>query len=100
MAETPTDPITTNEMAKLIEETGQRHHEAYISADGNDPEWAIWYAGYMQSHLFDRLPSLPARSQLVHLLFVAEADHAASSGETPWATHYAGTILTRLGAEG
>ena len=32
----------------LFRETGEAHHQAYIETDGADPEWPLWYAGYLQ----------------------------------------------------
>ena len=35
-------------LAELIVQTGHHHHQAYLSSDGVDPEWAAWYAGYLK----------------------------------------------------
>jgi NAD(P)H-hydrate epimerase len=47
--------VTDEELTALLIETGQRHHRAYQESDGADPEWALWYAGYLQAHLWDQL---------------------------------------------
>ncbi len=90
------DPISATELAELLVETGRRHHAAYIDSDGVDPEWPLWYAGYLQARLWDRGGSLPSRSLLVHLLLTAEADHGASDDGRPWPEFYAELILGRL----
>ena len=88
--------IAQPEIAELLLESGHHHHQAYAESDGVDPEWALWYSGYLQSRLWDRAGSLPTRSLLVHLLLSAERDHAATTGEVPWSQFYAGVILAAL----
>ena len=36
-----------NKLASLFEETGQAHHRAFEKTDGMDPDWPLWYAGYL-----------------------------------------------------
>lgn len=88
--------LTAAELADLLMETGQHHHRAYIDSDGTDPEWALWYAGYLQSRIWDRGGFLPTRSLLVHLLLGAEGEHAAAGGDTPWPQFYADLMLPEL----
>lgn len=99
MSDNTAATISVDEFADLLMETGQHHHRAYIESDGTDPEWAIWYAGYLQSRLWERTGSLPSRSLLVHLLLGAQADHEANGGDSPWPPHYAPIMLAAL-AEG
>ncbi len=96
VSDTDAAPITREQVAELLLETGHHHHQAYADSDGVDPEWALWYSGYLQSHLWDRAGSLPTRSLLVHLLLSAERDHASSSGDVPWPQFYAAAILAAL----
>lgn len=96
MSDNPT--ITTEELAELLVETGHHHHQAYIESDGVDPEWALWYSGYLQSRLWDRAGVLPSRSQLIQLLMNGNDEHEASGGDSPWPAFYAKGILESLGA--
>jgi NAD(P)H-hydrate epimerase len=96
MSNSDSTAITQTEVAELLLETGHHHHQAYADSDGVDPEWALWYSGYLQSRLWDRAGSLPTRSLLVHLLLSAERDHAATTEEVPWPQFYAGVILAAL----
>lgn len=92
-----TEPtITAAELADLLLEAGHRHHQAYAVTDGADPEWALWYAGYLQARLWDRTGSLPTRSKLVHLLLAAEEQHGATDGDVPWPPFYAESMLAAL----
>ena len=80
----------------MLTEAGQRHHEAYVEADGVDPEWALWYASYLQAKLWNDAGTLPTRSQLVYLLIDAERAHAAADGDEPWPAFYARRIAADL----
>jgi hypothetical protein len=84
--------INAPELAGLLTEAGSRHHAAYKAANGVDPEWASWYAPFLQARLADRLGSLPTRSDLVYLLVAAERAFQGSPGEQ-WADFYAAFIL-------
>ena len=88
---------TVEELAELLLETGHHHHQAYISSEGVDPEWALWYAGYLQTRLWDRAGSLPTRSSLVHLLVQAEKDFVAIPDAPDWPPAYAKYMLENLG---
>lgn len=91
--------ITVDELADLLVSTGHRHHEAYAVSDGADPEWALWYAGSLQTHLWNRAGTLPTRSLLVRLLLNAEAEFLEAGGEGAWAPSYARHILDALAAD-
>ena len=83
-------------LAKLLEEAGKKHHAAFIKADGVDPEWALWYAGYVQSRFWDAAGRIPTRSELVYLLIGAERAHGASGDDGPWPPFYARYILAEF----
>lgn len=91
------DPLTREELAELLDETGHHHHQAYADADGVDPEWALWYAGYLQTRMWDRAGMLPTRSQLVYLLIRGESELANADTDMPWPQYYAEAILAALG---
>lgn len=80
-------------IADLLRETGEAHHEAFIETDGADPEWPIWYAGYLQERLGQQLDRQVTRSQLVHLLVLAERKHGAQAPAEPWPEFYAQVLL-------
>lgn len=88
------DPISRPELAELLKETGRRHHAAYESSNGVDPEWASWYAPYLQARLGERLGRIPTSSELVYLLVASEkAFQDRGPGTAPWADSYAAFIL-------
>ena len=96
MSSDTTDSMTQEQLAELLIQTGHHHHQAYLDSDGVDPEWALWYSGYLQAHMWDRAGTLPTRSQLIHLLLSGEAQLAGSGSDVPWPQFYARVILAAL----
>ena len=86
--------ITQQELAGLLTEAGHAHHQAYEESDGVDPEWAIWYAPFLQTRLGGRLGCRVTRSEIIYLLQKAQREHEAVADGGPWADHYAGVLLS------
>lgn len=81
------------ELAQLLIEAGAAHHKAYIGSDGFDPEWAAWYAPFLQARIGDGLGRAVTRSELTYLLISAERQQADQGDTSPWPEFYAGVIL-------
>ncbi len=93
------DGISEKELAALFMETGKHHHAAYKAADGVDPEWALFYAGYLQTRLWDRLGRLPTRSELIHFLLEADKAFQATGKEyMEWPAFYANLCIENFKA--
>jgi hypothetical protein len=77
--------------ASLLEEAAETHHRVYRITDGEDDDWASWYADWLLdlSELPELLGNRPIRSHLVHALVQLDRDHAAEGGDEPWPTFYA-----------
>lgn len=89
-----TDRIDANDLARQLVATGRAHHKAFEASDGFDPDWAIWYAAYIQATVGDCLGSFPSRAELTYLLIAAErAYHAADDDRGSWPESYAAFIL-------
>jgi glutaredoxin len=85
------------QLAELFKQTGDAHHQAFIETDGEDPEWAIWYAGYLQDRLEPFLAAPLTRSRLVFCLIGADDEHRATESDVPWPEYYARRFLECLG---
>ena len=85
--------ISAEELADLLTRTGHAHRAAYRATDGTDPEWAIWYAGHLQTLLGDGLGRPITRSDIVYLLCKAQIAQAADSSDEAWPSYYALLIL-------
>ena len=85
------------ELSELFRQTGEAHHQAFVATDGDDPEWAIWYAEYLQGRLEPFLAAPITRSRLVFCLIGADDEHRATESEVPWAEYYAQRFIECLG---
>ena len=85
--------MSRQEVARLLVATGHAHHAAYAAADGVDPEWASWYAPYLQAQLGDGLGRKVNRSELIYLLVRSEREHDDADDGSEWQDYYAGVIL-------
>jgi hypothetical protein len=80
-------------LADLLTETGHAHHKAFLATDGEDPEWPLWYAEYLEPRIVPHLGMQPTRSRLVQCLLNADERHAASEAAEPWSRFYANYLL-------
>jgi hypothetical protein len=85
-------------VAALLHEAGETHHRVYRIVDGDDADWASWYADWLinLSELPDILGGAPVRSELVWLLVSLDKDYTAASPGVPWQRWYAQRIVERL----
>jgi len=87
------EQISQNELADLITAAGHAHHAAYIESDGVDPDWAMYYAGYLEAHLGERLGRKASRSELTYLLVKAQRAHDGLVDDSPFAPYFALVLL-------
>ena len=87
-------------VADLLHEAAETHHVVYRIVDGDDPDWASWYADWLLnlSELPQLLGAAPVRSHLVSELVALDRDYTAESREGRWEDWYAEQLLERLGA--
>jgi hypothetical protein len=72
----------------LLEEAAKAHHAAFASTDGDDPDWPLWYAQYLQPRLGGGLTV----SEIVHRIVDAELQRRANDDPTPWPELYAARL--------
>jgi hypothetical protein len=84
----------TGGISQLLHEAAETHHRVYRIADGEDPDWASWYADWLinLSELPDLLGARPVRSELVYLLVGLDREFTAQSPPGRWEDYYAGRI--------
>ena len=87
-------------IAELFHEAAETHHVVYRISDGDDPDWASWYADWLVrlSELPELLGSTPVRSHLVHALVQLDRDYAAAAPAEQWEDWYALRLSTYLAA--
>ena len=78
-------------LARLLHEAAETHHVVYRITDGEDPDWASWYASWLTqlSELPQLLGRAPVRSELVYLLVLLDKDFTRLQPEEPWEQYYA-----------
>lgn len=82
-------------LADLLTQTAHAHHRAFIATDGVDPEWALWYAGYLKEPLADLLQHPLTRSRIVYELI--RLDDEADTSVASWPVAYAKDLLAKYG---
>lgn len=72
-------------VAALLREVGETHHLVYRIVDGDDPDWASWYADWLLelSELPQILGTTPVRSELVWLLVELDKQYTTANPERP-----------------
>ncbi len=88
------------QVAALLHEAGETHHVVYRIVDGDDPDWASWYADWLLnlSELPQILGTTPVRSELVWRLVGLDREYSATSSAEPWPQWYAERIVQDFAA--
>ena len=89
------DDDRVRQISELLREAAETHHRVYAVSDGDDPDWATWYADWLVN--LSRLPSLlgvkPIRSELTYLLVVLDKAFSEGKGSGRWEDYYAARML-------
>jgi hypothetical protein len=86
------------EIADLLHEAAATHHLVYRIVDGDDPDWASWYADWLLdlSELPDLLGRKLVRSYLVHALVQLDRDYTKAAPGGRWEDWYAERLAALL----
>lgn len=91
---TPNDLL--EQLAALLRQTSEDHHEAYAATDGVDPDWAIWYSQHLLENGLEKLlDATLLRSDLIYLLVLADKQQMTEAPGANWARYYAHFFLSR-----
>ncbi len=91
----------STQIAALLHEAGETHHLVYRIVDGDDPDWASWYADWLTnlSELPQILGARPIRSELVWLLVTLDKEYTKADPGVAWPQWYAERIVERFAAD-
>jgi hypothetical protein len=93
---------TVDQISALLHEAGETHHRVFRIVDGDDDDWASWYADWLTS--LSELPALlgvkPVRSELTYLLVGLDKEYTAGQPGEPWEAYYAQRILAHFSPPG
>ena len=86
-------------VSDLLHEVAETHHVVYRITDGEDPDWASFYADWLLDHseLPEILGESPVRSQLVHALVQLDRDFVAGGIEGRWEDWDAERLMAQFG---
>ncbi len=82
-------------LAAILREAAETHHQVFRIVDGEDPDWASWYADWLirLSGLPEVVGVTPVRSELVYLLLRSDKQHTGQHSDEPWESFYAAQIM-------
>ena len=83
-------------IAELLSQAGKAHHQAFIHTNGDDAEWPLWYAQYLQPKMQERLGKPLTVSDLVYWLVASDRAHAAEAPDSKWPAFYARFFLDHV----
>jgi hypothetical protein len=94
-------PSKVEIVADVLHEAAETHHIVYKIVDGNDLDWASWYADWLIN--LSILPALlgrpPVRSELVWKLVDLDKAYTAQAPEEKWEHWYAERLLDHFSSE-
>lgn len=85
----------TRRLAALLAQTKTAHYEAFAENDGDDPDWAIWYADYLYDRLPDYLGIRLNKSDIIYRLMYLADTQALDAPDADWAEYYANKLVKR-----
>ena len=90
----------TDTIAGLLHQVAETHHVVYADTDGEDADWATFYADWLVAHsqLPDLLDRPPVRSHLTAELVALDREYSSRARETPWEQYYAERLVEKFAA--
>ncbi|HZA19242.1 MAG TPA: hypothetical protein VE889_00180 [Actinomycetota bacterium] len=86
-------------LSELLHEAAETHHVVYRITDGDDPDWASWYANWLLdlSEMTELLGTKPVRSELIYMLVKLDRDFTSEGVEGRWEDYYAAQLEQHFG---
>jgi hypothetical protein len=83
------------EVSQLLHQAAETHHVVFAISDGDDPDWASWYADWLVN--LSILPQLlgrrPVRSELTWLLVELDREYSRDKPAARWEDVYAERLI-------
>jgi hypothetical protein len=87
-------------LSALLHQAAETHHQVFAISDGDDADWATWYADWLVN--LSRLPDLvgtkPPRSAVTYQLVSLDKEYAEAGSSEAWEDFYAARLMQRLSA--
>jgi hypothetical protein len=82
-------------VAELLHQAAETHHIVFAISDGDDPDWASWYADWLVN--LSALPQIlgvrPVRSELTWQLVGLDRDYSSAKPNAAWESFYADRLV-------
>jgi hypothetical protein len=80
-----------SDLVQALHEVGKMHHREFAAVNGNDPEWATWYAEKLVDFSeFDKFTV----EQLARVLIEADKEYRQIKPSESWEEFYARKIAS------
>lgn len=86
----------SQKIQELLIETKKEHDQAFTETNGEDPEWPMWYAGYLKEKLTALLNIEITKSELIYLLISAEEKRKKSKAKKEWQKYFSDFLIKKL----
>jgi hypothetical protein len=89
---------SVEEISTVLGKAAETHHMVYAIVDGEDDDWASWYADWLLelSELPRLLGTKPVRSELVYVLVKVAKEFASEAPDMSWRDYYARGLLAHF----
>jgi hypothetical protein len=98
---TPPADHTVEALSELLHQAAETHHVVFAISDGDDPDWASWYADWLVN--LSALPQIlgmrPVRSELTWLLVGLDREVTRDKPAEPWETFYAQRLVEHFASK-
>jgi len=93
MTQRTDDPVQS--VTQLLHQAAETHHIVFAISDGDDLDWASWYADWLVnlSALARVLGARPVRSELTWLLVGLDREFTRDSPAQSWEEYYAQRLV-------
>ena len=82
------------QISSLLHQAAETHHVVFAISDGDDPDWASWYADWLAN--LSSLPGVlgirPVRSELTYLLVSLDKEYTRDKPAESWEDVYAARL--------
>jgi hypothetical protein len=85
----------TTQLSELLHQAAETHHQVFAIVDGDDPDWATWYADWLVnlSRIGDLVGTKPVRSELTYVLVGLDKEFGNTEPSGRWEDFYASRLM-------
>jgi hypothetical protein len=83
------------QLSALLHQAAETHHQVFAITDGDDPDWATWYADWLVnlSRLSDLVGTKPPRSEVTYELVRLDKEYVQTGSTEAWEDFYAVRLM-------